>query len=70
MLQEHAGDCVGKNASVKTFKKVQKKAGKRGKTKYNKIYIELWQCKCCDYEWAYKTQRCPLCSTMSPVKIV
>jgi predicted Zn-ribbon and HTH transcriptional regulator len=40
------------------------------KSKYNKQYIEAWKCNDCEFEWTYKTVRCPVCSTESVTKII
>ena len=43
---------------------------KRKKSKYNKQYIETWKCKGCEFEWCYKTMKCPLCYSLTMIKII
>jgi rubrerythrin len=42
----------------------------RKKSKYKKKYIEVWKCKGCDFEWSYKTMKCPICSSLETIKII
>lgn len=67
---------LGKKIKInKKSYKFGKKSGKRGKrkkakTKYNKLFIELWKCGDCDFEWTYKTIKCPICASGQTVKLI
>lgn len=43
---------------------------KKRKSKYKKIYIEAWKCRGCDFQWTYKTVKCPMCSSITMAKII
>ncbi|MBI2579026.1 MAG: hypothetical protein HYW26_04920 [Candidatus Aenigmarchaeota archaeon] len=43
---------------------------RKKKSKYKKIYIESWKCSGCEFQWNYKTVRCPLCSSQLATKII
>lgn len=43
---------------------------KKKKSKYVKTHIETWKCGGCDFEWSYRTMKCPLCYSAGMVKIV
>jgi len=45
---------------------------KRKKSKYVKQFIETWKCKDadCNFQWSYRTLRCPMCSVTGAIKIV
>jgi len=45
-------------------------AKRKAKSKYKKVRLELWQCKGCTFEWAYKAFRCPLCASATLTKIL
>ncbi len=36
----------------------------KAKTKYEKVFTALWKCESCEYEWRYKSRRCPVCSSI------
>lgn len=55
--------------TVKKAKRSVKKA-KKTKSKYIKEYIEVWQCGDCDFKWAYRTIKCPICYSGSTTKII
>ncbi|HLD48765.1 MAG TPA: hypothetical protein VJB11_00205 [archaeon] len=40
------------------------------KSKYKKQYLETWKCGDCDFEWSYRTMKCPICSENNMVKIL
>ena len=42
--------------------KILKEASVR-KSKYKKIHTKKWNCVKCNYDWFYKTIRCPTCSS-------
>ena len=42
---------------------------KKKKSKYVKTHIETWKCKGCDFEWSYRTMKCPLCCNFQMIKI-
>ncbi|MFH1420674.1 MAG: hypothetical protein ABIG30_01770 [Candidatus Aenigmatarchaeota archaeon] len=35
---------------------------RKKKTKYAKTHMELFKCRECAFEWAYRTVKCPICS--------
>ncbi|MDI6721400.1 MAG: hypothetical protein QMD85_03350 [Candidatus Aenigmarchaeota archaeon] len=43
---------------------------RKKKSKYKKQFIEVWKCRGCDFQWSYKTCRCPLCSTTEMLKLI
>lgn len=40
------------------------------KAKYKKTRIEIWRCRGCEFEWSYRTAKCPICSSFQTLKIV
>lgn len=40
------------------------------KSKYKKTYIETWKCKGCDFQWCYRTLKCPMCYAPEAIKII
>lgn len=59
---------AGSRVKAKVSKKAVAKA--KPKSKYKKEYIELWQCCDCDFQWAYRTIKCPLCYGVERTKIM
>ncbi|MFC2143294.1 hypothetical protein ACFLQN_02755 [Candidatus Aenigmatarchaeota archaeon] len=56
---------------VKTIKKAKTgRKKRRGKAKYNKLFIEVWKCKDCAFEWSYQTLKCPICSSIETLKVI
>lgn len=54
-------------AAAKIAKPLQRA---KPKSKYKKEYIEMWQCVDCDFQWAYRTMKCPLCYSAEKTKII
>ncbi len=40
------------------------------KSKYKKTYIETWRCKGCEFQWNYRTLKCPMCYNIQTIKII
>src|SRR3989338_2456462 len=60
----------GRPITIEFFLDGCERVQKTKKSKYKKVHLEAWKCGGCNFECAYKTLKCPLCSCLGMIKII